>query len=229
MINQGRKPRAIRVDQGKEFLSDQLKDWCEERGIEIQLTAPYSPSQNGIAERMNRTLVELARAMRISADLPENLWESAFTHASYLRNRSFTAPLNLTPYQKWHNNKPDVSHLREFGAPVWILLQGQHQERKLQSKSKCRAFITFDDRSNSVQYYNAETHNILTSQNFCFLTPPKPFPPKEIIIELHLPCEGEDKGNMLPNAQDADHKGKQKCKEPNINEPRKNSTKKDRL
>ena len=163
MINQGRKPRAIRVDRGKEFLSDQLKDWCEERGIEIQLTAPYSPSQNGIAERMNRTLVELARAMRISADLPENLWESAFTHASYLRNRSFTAPLNLTPYQKWHNNKPDVSHLREFGAPVWILLQGQHQERKLQPKSKRRAFITFNDGSNSVQYYNAETHNILTS------------------------------------------------------------------
>ena len=86
LINQGRKPRAIRVDRGKEFLSDQLKDWCEERGIEIQLTAPYSPSQNGIAERMNRTLVELARAMRISADLPENLWESAFTHALYLRN-----------------------------------------------------------------------------------------------------------------------------------------------
>ena len=56
---------------------DQLKDWCDERGIEIQLTAPYSPSQNGIAERMNRTLVEIARAMRISADLPENLWESA--------------------------------------------------------------------------------------------------------------------------------------------------------
>ena len=51
-----------------------------------QLTAPYSPSQNGIAERMNRTLVELARTMRISADLPENLWESASTHASYLRN-----------------------------------------------------------------------------------------------------------------------------------------------
>ena len=63
MINQGRKPKAIRVDWGKEFLSDQLKDWCEEHRIEIQLTAPYSPSQNGIAERMNQTLVELAHAM----------------------------------------------------------------------------------------------------------------------------------------------------------------------
>jgi len=136
LITQGRKPKAIRVDRGKEFLSDQLKDWCEERGIEIQLTAPYSPSQNGIAERMNRTLVELARAMRIAADLPEHLWEPAITHAVYLRNRSFSSAINSTPYQKRYNKIPNISHLREFGAPVWILLQGQHQDCKLQPKSK---------------------------------------------------------------------------------------------
>ena len=135
---------------------------------------------------MNRTLVKLAHAMRISADLPENLWELAFTHASYLRNWSFTAPLNSTPYQKWHNNKPDVSHLWEFGAPVWILLQGQHQEWKLQPKANCKAFITFDEGSNSVQYYNAEMHNILTSWNFHFLTPTNPSPPEEIIIICYV-------------------------------------------
>src|SRR6266567_9330205 len=120
---------------------------------------------------MNRTLTELARAMQISADLPEYLWEPAVTHAAYLRNQSFTAPLKSTPYQKWHNNKPNISHLREFGAPVWILLQGQYQQQKLQLKSKCHAFVGFDDNSNSVLYYNTETHNILTSQNFRFLTP----------------------------------------------------------
>ena len=119
------------------MLSSQLKDWCDECGIEIQLTTPYSPSQNGIAERMNHTLVELAHTMQISADLPEYLLESAVTHVSYLRNQSFTTSLNSTPYQIWHNNKPDVSHLQEFGAPIWILLQGQYQERNLQPKSKC--------------------------------------------------------------------------------------------
>ncbi len=118
LITRNRKPKAIRVDRRKEFLSDQLKDWCEERGIEIQLTAPYSPSQNGVAERMNRTLTELARAMQISADLPEYLWEPAVTHAAYLRNRSFTTPLKLTPYQKWYNNKPNISHLRTGSIPT---------------------------------------------------------------------------------------------------------------
>ena len=50
LITSGRKPKYIRIDRGKEFLSDQLKEWCAEKGIEIQLTAPYSPSQNGVAK-----------------------------------------------------------------------------------------------------------------------------------------------------------------------------------
>ena len=57
------KPKAIRIDRGKEFVNNDLIAWCKERGIEIQMMAPYSPSQNGVAERMNRTLVELAHAM----------------------------------------------------------------------------------------------------------------------------------------------------------------------
>ena len=115
----------------------------------------------------------------------------------------------------------NISHLREFGAPVWTLLQGQYQEWKLQPKSKCQAFVGFDEGLNSIQYYNAETHNILTSWNFHFLTPPQPSPPEEIIIDPHSSCEGEDKGITPLNAQDADQKGKQKHEEPDPIEPRK--------
>jgi len=58
-----RNPKAIHIDRGKEFVNETLNKWCRYHGIDIQMTAPYSPSQNGVAERMNRTLVELARAM----------------------------------------------------------------------------------------------------------------------------------------------------------------------
>ena len=54
-----KNPQAIRVDRGTEFLNDPIKVWCCEHGIEIQTTVPYSPSQNGVAEHMNRMLVEL--------------------------------------------------------------------------------------------------------------------------------------------------------------------------
>ena len=64
------------------------------------MTAPYSPSQNGVAERMNRTLVELACAM--IRDLPKFLWEYAVAHSTYLRNRTYTKSLkDKTPYEKW--------------------------------------------------------------------------------------------------------------------------------
>ena len=65
---QQKSPKAIRIDQGKGFLK--LESWFTENGLDLQKTAPYSQSQNGVAERMNRTLVELGRAMIKGQDLP---------------------------------------------------------------------------------------------------------------------------------------------------------------
>ena len=91
-----RNPKQFGIDRGKEFVNKSLTEWCHEHGIEIQMTAPYSPSQNGVAERMNRTLVELARAM--IRGLPEFLWEYAVNHATYLQNQTHTKSLeNITP------------------------------------------------------------------------------------------------------------------------------------
>jgi transposase InsO family protein len=59
LITQGRKPKAIHIDGGKEFINEKVQCWCKEHGIEIHVTAPYSPSQNGVAERTNQTIVEL--------------------------------------------------------------------------------------------------------------------------------------------------------------------------
>jgi hypothetical protein len=162
--NCGRKPHAIRVDRGKEFINENLKTWCHQQGIEINQTAPYSPSQNGVTERMNRTLVELARTMRAATSLPEYLWEEATAHAAYLRNRSYTTSVKgSTPYQKWYGKRPNVAHLREFGAPVWVLLQGQKVPRKMLPKSQRKSLVGFDDGSKSVLYYNPETRKVLTS------------------------------------------------------------------
>jgi transposase InsO family protein len=84
LISHNRKPKAICINRGKEFLNEVLTAWCHDKEIDIQVTAPYSPSQNGVAERMNRTLVEIARAM--IRGVPEFLWEYAINHSSYLRN-----------------------------------------------------------------------------------------------------------------------------------------------
>jgi hypothetical protein len=149
---------------------------------------------------MNRTLVELSRAMLIANDLPEFLWEYAVLHAAYLRNCSYTQYLaNSTPYQGWHNIKPNVSHLREFGAPIWILLQGQKEQWKMLPKSKRQAYVGFDDGARVVKYYNAETRKVLTSHNFHNITPPdNPTPPEPIELTPNMPHEGETGGSMPP-------------------------------
>jgi hypothetical protein len=85
-------------------------------------------------------------------DLPELLWEFAILHAVYIRNRSYTKPLQTsTPFQGWHKRKPDLSHLREFGAPVWILLQGQKKTRKMLPISKHQIYMGFDDSAKAIK------------------------------------------------------------------------------
>lgn len=86
--NFGFAPKVLRIDNGTEYINKKTKDWSAEKGIEIQTTAPYSPSQDGIAERFNRTLIELARTMLIAKDLPHFLWAEAVHHAAYTRNRA---------------------------------------------------------------------------------------------------------------------------------------------
>ena len=172
LITQGINTRAIRVDRGTEFVNDNLQTWCLQRGIEIQMTAPYSSSQNGTAERMNCTLVELARAMLTARKVPEFLWEFAVAHAAYLRNRSFTRAVpDATPYERRFGKKPDVSHLREFGTPVWILSEGPSVPRKMLPKSVEKLFIGFDDAARAVKYFSKDSRKVLISRNFRFIKP----------------------------------------------------------
>ena len=77
-------------DNGKELVNEKLRKLAAEEGIIIKTSAPYFPSQNGVAERLNRTLLELARAMLISKDLPISLWDEAVAHAAYPWNQAPT-------------------------------------------------------------------------------------------------------------------------------------------
>ena len=122
--HQGQKcPKVIRADNRCEYVNKDLIGWCHTKGIELQTTAPHTPEQNGIVERWNRTVVKLSRAMLIAHQLPSELWPEAMIYATYIQNHVFTCAVpNMTPYQKWTGNKPDISHIHEFGRAVWILV-----------------------------------------------------------------------------------------------------------
>jgi hypothetical protein len=183
----GKILHAIRCDKGSEFLSGDLTDWLKQEGITLQTTAAYSPSQNGVAKRMNCTLVELVHAIVNGCELPKFLWELVIKHAAYLQNWAYTHVCELMPYQAWTREKLDVSHLREFSTPVWILQQGAHVGHKLEPKSWQRLFIGFNNGAKVVKYYSLESWKILISRNYCFLTlPDTPLAVTEG-VEIHVP------------------------------------------
>ena len=166
--NFGKAPKWMRFDNGKELVNEETKKWAAQKGIIIETTAPYSPSQNGVAERFNRTIMELARAMLISSGLPTFLWDEAASHANYLRNRAPTRALQgITPYEAWTGKKPDVGHLREFGCDVWVLDESNNRS-KLDPKSKKMVFVGFMDGPKAIRYYDAKTRSIKVSRNVAF-------------------------------------------------------------
>jgi len=164
----GMQPKAFRANNGGEYVNKDLANWCESKGIKFEYTAPHSPEQNGVAERMNRTLAELMRAMLITWEVPTFLWPEAVVHAAYLRNRTHTWVLDrLTPLESWCGQRPNVSHLQEFGSPVWVLIEGQNVS-KLEPKSEQHTFVGFADGPKAVRYYNRRTHQVCVSRNYCF-------------------------------------------------------------
>ena len=103
--------KNLRTDRGGEFISRDFQEFCEKHGVKRSLTAPYSPQQNGVVERRNRTLLEMAWSILKHINLPNHLWGEAIRHTTYLINRVATRSLEgKTPYEALKSQKPNLSH-----------------------------------------------------------------------------------------------------------------------
>lgn len=129
----------LRTDGGGEYISHNFRRYMRENGIQHEMTTPYTPEHNGLAERMNRTIAKKVRSMIADSGLKKELWSEGLMAAVYVINRSPTSALNdKTPYECWFGHKPDVSDLRVFGCEAYALIPKQ-KRKKLDYKSvKCR-------------------------------------------------------------------------------------------
>ena len=100
----GLEIQKLRNDNGSEYTSKAFKQFCEEHGIERQMSMPYTPQQNGVAERKNRTLFESARCMLQHKQLSNAFWAEAINTAIYVLNRA--------PTTVWHVSPPPPSSFR---------------------------------------------------------------------------------------------------------------------
>ena len=115
----GVRLQKVRTDNGSEYVNSELGTFFAQKGVVHERTVPYTPEQNGAAERLNRTLMERARAMLVDADLPDYLWAEAVATANVIRVRSPAAGKDKTPWELFYGRKPDVSMMRTFGAVAY--------------------------------------------------------------------------------------------------------------
>ncbi|CAI7756865.1 unnamed protein product [Closterium sp. NIES-53] len=134
---QDRLVKAIRTDQGGEFMSKEFSLWLKKNGIRHSLTMPYSPVMNGIAERANRTVTETAHGLLIEAGLPNYFWPDAVRSACVAKNRALThvGADKWVPYVEWIGRKPKVDMLRVFGCMCMALVPKHLRHNKLGAKA----------------------------------------------------------------------------------------------
>ncbi|KAJ4769831.1 polyprotein [Rhynchospora pubera] len=157
--------KAVRSDRGGEYISKEFEYFCEEHGIRRFLTLPYSPQQNGVAERKNRTILDMVRSMLKSKNMPKEYWAEAVQCAVYLQNRCPTTSLeNMTPQEAWCGVKPEVSHLKVFGSVAYAHIPDQRRT-KLDDKSKKLIFIGYDERSKAYKLIDPTTNKVHISRD----------------------------------------------------------------
>lgn len=148
----GFKVKVLRSDNGGEFTSKAFGDFLASCGIVHQRTAAYSPQQNGVAERANRSVLEMTRCMIIDSCLDRRFWGEAAKCAVYVRNRSPSSVLEgKTPEELWTGRPVRVKHLRTFGSLAVVHIP-KERRRKLDEKGKEMIFIGYCEQSKAWRF-----------------------------------------------------------------------------
>ena len=160
--------KTLRTDRGGEFTSIEFNKFCEKYGIQRHLTAPYTPQQNGVVERRNRTLMEMTRSILKHMNLPNYLWGEAVIHASYIINRVATRSLSSqTPYEVFKGRKPSVEHLRVFGCIGYVKVN-KHHLRKLDDRSRSLVHLGTEPGSKAYRMFDPTNQRIVVSRDVTF-------------------------------------------------------------
>ena len=126
--------------------------YLEENGIKAQYSMPGEPQQNGVAERRNRTLMDMVRSMLSYSTLSVELWMEALKTAAHILNRVPSKSVPKTPYELWFGKKPSLNYLCVWGCPAEAKLFNP-QQKKLDDKTVSCYFIGYPDKSKGYRFY----------------------------------------------------------------------------
>ena len=178
-LESGHRLKAVRMDNAPELVT--LGGQLERAGLRVEPTVAYTPSQNGVAERLNRTLITKARALLAAAELPERLWGEAVHTANYLRNLTPLEDGRKSPEELWTGRPPKIGHLRVFGCVAYAHIPAAKRV-KLKPTAAKGVFVGY----------------ALTERQYRVLDP------ETMFVRLHTSVEFDENqkgGQLLPEAQ----------------------------
>lgn len=162
-----RRIELLKCDNGKEYKNTSFLNFCKSKGIQMHSTNPYNPEQNGTAERLNRMLLEKARAMILESKLSKETWGEAVLCATYLLNRSSTVALrNVTPAKMYFGTKPNLKYLKVFGSLAYSLIPKEMIQGKFSPRSKVYVIVGYTH--NRYRLCNPMKRKVISARNIIF-------------------------------------------------------------
>ncbi|KAL4590404.1 hypothetical protein LXL04_003333 [Taraxacum kok-saghyz] len=156
----GKKIKVLRSDRGGEYLSIEFDDYLRDCGIVSQLTPPRTPQLNEVAERRNRTLLDMFRSMMSRASLPITFWGYALETVAHILNRVPTKKVSKTPFEMWSGKAPSLKHIKIWGCEAFVK---RDTSDKLESRSERCQFFGYPQDSFGYLFYRP-TENVVTSR-----------------------------------------------------------------
>ncbi len=200
---QGSNIISVRSDHGGEFENSSFKSFFDENGISHNFSCARTPQQNGVVERKNRTLQEMARTLLHESNVEKYFWAEAINTSCYILNRvSIRKILNKTPYELWKNRKPNISYFHIFGCFCYIL-NTKENLGKFDSKSDKAIFLGYSTNSKGYRIYNLRTQTMEISMHIVFdefddLIIPSNEEEQETQTTQETPTQKEEEDPLLP-------------------------------
>jgi hypothetical protein len=160
--------KKIRSDNGTEFKNSQIECFVEDEGIKHEFSSPYTPQQNGVVERKNRTLLDMARTMLDEYKTPDRFWAEAINTACYSINRLYLHRiLKKTSYELLTGKKPNVSYFIVFGSRCFILIK-RGRKSKFAPKAVEGFLLGYDSNTRAYTVFNKSTGLVEVSCDIVF-------------------------------------------------------------
>ena len=163
-----KKIKMLRSDRGGEYFSNEFDLYCEQHGIIHHRTAPFTPQQNGLAERKNRTFTDMINSMLIHASLPNNLWGEALLTACHVNNRIPSMKTKVSPYEIWKGRKPNLKYFRVWGC-IGFYRVHDPKSHKLGPRGIKSVFVGYAENSKAYRLLNLDTNVIVESRDVEFI------------------------------------------------------------